>query len=142
MARNEAPADSGSAVPPSHRFYSALQWLGHSLRRFLPAPTSSRRLTDPIIGDTIILWNISFDPAKPARTLAERGLDFADAGLVFAGVTSTDPDTRHDYGEDRYITAGYLHGRRVVLVWTPRDNARRIISMRYAHADEEKRWTD
>ena len=30
---------------------------------------------------------ITFDPAKRARTLAERGLDFADANLVFAGVT-------------------------------------------------------
>jgi uncharacterized protein len=86
--------------------------------------------------------DISFDPAKRASTLAERGLDFADVGLVFAGVTRTDLDTRHNYGEDRYITAGYLHGRCVVLVWTPRGNARRIILMRYAHASEEKRWID
>jgi uncharacterized protein len=86
--------------------------------------------------------DISFDPAKRAKTLAERGLDFADAGLVFAGRTATVQDRRSDYGEDRYITAGYLRGRRVVLVWTPRGNARRIISMRYAHASEEKRWFD
>lgn len=86
--------------------------------------------------------DISFDPDKRARTLAERGLDFADAGWVFAGVTATVPDTRSDYGEDRYITAGYLRGRLVVLVWTPRGNARRIISMRYAHASEAKRWID
>jgi hypothetical protein len=90
-----------------------------------------------------INWvDISFDPAKRAKTLAERGLDFADAGLVFAGLTATVQDTRSGYGEDRYITAGYLDGRRVVLVWTPRGNARRIISMRYAHASEEKRWID
>lgn len=86
--------------------------------------------------------DISFDPAKRARTLAERGLDFADAGLVFSGVTATVQDLRGDHGEDRYITAGYLDGRRVVLVWTPRGDARRIISMRYAHASEEKRWID
>ncbi len=86
--------------------------------------------------------DISFDPAKRARTLAERGLDFADAGLVFAGVTKTGPDPRHDHGEDRYITAGYLHGRRVVMLWTPRGNTRRIISMRYAHASEERLWID
>jgi len=30
---------------------------------------------------------ITFDPAKRAKTLAERGLDFADAEIVFAGVT-------------------------------------------------------
>jgi hypothetical protein len=30
---------------------------------------------------------ITFAPAKRAKTLADRGLDFADAALVFAGVT-------------------------------------------------------
>jgi uncharacterized protein len=86
--------------------------------------------------------DISFDPAKRDRTLAERGLDFADAGVVFAGVTATIQDVRHSYGEDRYITIGQLRGRRVVLVWTPRGNARRIISMRYAHASEEAQRFD
>jgi len=88
--------------------------------------------------------DISFDPAKRDRTLSERGLDFADAGVVFAGVTATIQDLRQDYGEDRYITIGRLRGRRVVVVWTPRGNARRIISMRYAHASEEARfdWLD
>jgi hypothetical protein len=86
--------------------------------------------------------DISFDPAKRTKALAERGLDFADAGSVFAGRTITVQDTRHDYGEDRYITAGFLHGRRVILVWTPRGNVRRIMSMRYAHASEERRWID
>ena len=86
--------------------------------------------------------DISFDPAKRAVTLENRGLDFADAGLVFAGYTVTAQDMRQDYGEDRLITAGHLAGRCVVLVWTPRDGARRIISMRYAHANEERNWFD
>jgi uncharacterized DUF497 family protein len=30
----------------------------------------------------------------------------------------------------------------VVLVWTPRGHARRIISMRYGHADEEVSWQE
>jgi uncharacterized DUF497 family protein len=84
--------------------------------------------------------DISFDPAKRAATLLHRGLDFAEAGTVFAGLTITVLDTRRDYGEDRYITAGYLAGRCVVLVWTPRGGARRVISMRHAHADEERSW--
>jgi uncharacterized protein len=46
----------------------------------------------------------------------ERGLDFADVGLVFAGATATIQDMRRDYGEDRYITIGRLRSRRVVLV--------------------------
>jgi uncharacterized protein len=80
---------------------------------------------------------ITWDEAKRRRTLKERGLDFADAGLVFAGRSMTLPDERRDYAEPRFITAGWLHGRFVVIVWTPRDGSRRIISMRYGHADEE-----
>ncbi|MCX7383508.1 MAG: BrnT family toxin [Alphaproteobacteria bacterium] len=83
---------------------------------------------------------ITYDAVKRAATLAERGLDFADAAEVFAGVHATLDDDRIDYGEPRYITAGYLGGRLVVLVWTPRGNARRIISMRHAHGKEERRW--
>ena len=45
-----------------------------------------------------------------------------------------------DYGEDRFITIGALAGRLVVIVWTPRDDSRRVISMRYAHAKEARRW--
>jgi uncharacterized DUF497 family protein len=41
---------------------------------------------------------ITFDPSKRARTLAERGLDFADAALVFAGLHATLEDARRDYG--------------------------------------------
>ncbi|MFZ1092657.1 MAG: BrnT family toxin [Xanthobacteraceae bacterium] len=80
---------------------------------------------------------ITWHEAKRRRTLKERGLDFADARLVFAGRSMTLPDERRDYAEPRFITAGWLHGRFVVIVWTPRDGSRRIISMRYGHADEE-----
>ena len=84
--------------------------------------------------------DISFDPAKRVATLRGRGLDFADAGTVFEGRTVTVQDGRFDYDEDRFITAGYLTGRCVVIVWTPRDGSRRIISMRHAHAREEAAW--
>jgi uncharacterized DUF497 family protein len=73
-------------------------------------------------------------------TLARRGLDFADAALVFAGRTMTRPADRRDYGERRFITAGWLRGRFVVIVWTRRGRRRRIISMRHGHAEEETYW--
>lgn len=91
---------------------------------------------------TLIRVDISFDPAKRAITLEKRGLDFADAGLVFAAEVFTRPDDRKDYGEDRFTTAGYLAERCVVLAWTSRGGSRRIISMRYAHAHEERLWRD
>jgi uncharacterized DUF497 family protein len=79
---------------------------------------------------------IKFDAAKQAKTRAERGLDFADAAQVFAGVNMTISDDRADYGEQRFITVGLLGDRGVVLVWTTRGAARRIISMRYANERE------
>jgi uncharacterized DUF497 family protein len=83
---------------------------------------------------------ITFDPAKRERTLEDRGLDFADAGLVFAGATFTFKDERADYGEDRFVTVGELSGRMVIVVWTPTVDGRRIISMRKANEREQARY--
>jgi uncharacterized DUF497 family protein len=83
---------------------------------------------------------ITFDPAKRDKTLEERGLDFKEAAEVFSGDELTRKDTRFDYGEDRFVTAGYLAGRMVGLVWTPRGSATHVISMRHAHAKEERKW--
>jgi len=99
------------------------------------------RLLRLFFGGTIILVQIAYDPAKRARTLKERGLDFRDARLVFAGRIFTVADQRKDYGEDRFISVGYLHRRLVAIVWTQRGATRRIISMRYCHAKEAKAWT-
>ncbi|WP_346300260.1 BrnT family toxin [Halomonas sp. BM-2019] len=83
---------------------------------------------------------LTFDAAKRDQTLQARGLDFADAGKVFAGHHFTRGDDRQDYGEDRYITVGLLDDRMVVLVWTPRGAARRIISMRKANEREQQKY--
>lgn len=80
---------------------------------------------------------IEFDPDKRALTLAHRGLDMAEAEIVFGSPSLTIEDDRMDYGEPRYITIGTLRGRMVVLVWTPRGAAHRIISMRKANEREQ-----
>ena len=80
---------------------------------------------------------ITFDPIKRGRTLAERGLDFAQAKEVFAGKTFTREDDRFDYGEDRWITVGLLDQRMVVVVWTQRGKTRHVISMRKANEREQ-----
>ena len=64
---------------------------------------------------------ISFDPAKRAWTLSERGLDFMEAEKVFLAETIDIPDRRRDYGEPRVNSVGYLRGRMVIVCWTPRD---------------------
>ena len=83
---------------------------------------------------------VTFDPAKRDLAREQRGLDFADAAEVFQGRHTVAVDDRADYGETRFISAGFLRGRMVVLVWTLRGEARHVISMRHCHAKEEARW--
>lgn len=83
---------------------------------------------------------IEFNQAKRDKTLQERGLDFARAEEVFSGPVLSSEDKRFDYAEQRFITFGWLDGRRVVLVWTQRGEARRIISMRHANERESRKY--
>jgi len=59
---------------------------------------------------------------------------------VFAGLHFTLQDRRLAYAEPRFITIGALDQRMVVLVWTPRGKARRIISIRKANAREQTKY--
>ncbi|MCE8014339.1 BrnT family toxin [Billgrantia desiderata] len=83
---------------------------------------------------------LTYDEHKRAKTLEARGLDFADASDIFAGHHFNLLDDRNDYGEERYITVGTLKGRMVIVVWTPRGEARRIISMRKANEREQEKY--
>lgn len=83
---------------------------------------------------------ISFDPVKRALTLAERGLDFADAGKVFDGPVFEFEDDRFAYPERRFSTIGLLDGRMVVVIWTEARDGRRIISMRKGNEREQDRF--
>lgn len=80
---------------------------------------------------------VTFDQAKRDATFAERGLAFEDAEVVFEGDTLTVEDTRLDYGESRYQTIGFLEGRMVMVVWTPRGDDRHVISMRKCNDREQ-----
>ncbi|MBV5287724.1 MAG: BrnT family toxin [Methyloversatilis discipulorum] len=82
---------------------------------------------------------ITHDPAKRDKTLSERGLDFEDALLVFAGTTVEVVDDRKDYGERRIVCYDLLHGRVVVIGYTPRGSARHVFSMRKANDREQTR---
>ena len=59
---------------------------------------------------------------------------------MFASDHFTTPDDRANYGEPRYTTIGKMGDRMVVLVWTPRGTARRIISMRKANVREQEKY--
>lgn len=80
---------------------------------------------------------MTFDPTKREATLAERGLDFRDAALVFAGTTFEVEDERRDYGETHVVCFGLLRGRKVVVGYTPRGADRHVFSMRKANDREQ-----
>ena len=82
---------------------------------------------------------ITYDPAKREKTRKDRGLDFEDAAVFFAGVTLELEDTRKDYGETRMICYGHLAGRLVVVGYAPRGDDQHVFSMRKANARETKR---
>lgn len=86
--------------------------------------------------------DIEFDDEKRQQTLENRGLDFADAASLFEGPKFTVLDDRGDYGEDRFLTVGYLGDRLAIVVWTPRGEARRIISMRKCNAREQRKFRE
>jgi len=113
-------------------------------RRYPPASKKLRGtlcnyknlLTTDVYVTTKTFVDITYDPAKRQLTLENRGLDFKDAPLVFAGTVVEFFDDRFDYGEERMITVGLLRGAVVVIVWTDRETGPHIISMRKATKGE------
>ena len=85
---------------------------------------------------------ITFDPAKRDENFRTRGLAFEDAVTIFEGRTLDMVDSRTDYQEERIITVGMLNDRMMVLVWTQRGHARRIISMRKANEREQENFAE
>ena len=83
---------------------------------------------------------IEYDRVKRAETLRLRGLDMARADEIFVAEILTVEDSRVDYGETRLLTIGYLQGRMVALIWTPRGPVRRIISLRKANEREQAQY--
>ena len=83
---------------------------------------------------------ITYDPAKRAKTLEERGLDFEDAAEVFAGPVFEFEDIRKDYGERRMICYGLLASRLVVIGYVERGDNRHVFSMRKSNEREIARY--
>ncbi|ETX06319.1 BrnT family toxin [Candidatus Entotheonella palauensis] len=71
-------------------------------------------------------WN----PAKNDSNIAHHGIDFEDARRIFDGLVLERIDDRFDYGEERIIAIGVVDGRELYVVYTMREERRRIISAR------------
>jgi uncharacterized DUF497 family protein len=73
-----------------------------------------------------------WDDAKRKSNLKAHDLDFAEAELVFGGLTASYEDDRFRYNEQRFVTLGLLRGVPVSIVHTESQDVIRIISFRRA----------
>ena len=82
--------------------------------------------------------NYEWDQTKRQFNLETHGLDFVDVTDFNWDSAVIMEDTRRDYSETRYIAYGFLQGRLSVLVFTPRSESIRVISLRKANSREVK----
>lgn len=83
-------------------------------------------------------WNHN----KNQSNIKKHGIDFCDAWRIFEKPMLNKIDNRNDYGEQRYISLGQLDDAVVVVVYTIRNNNKRIISIRRANHEERKIYTE
>ena len=81
-------------------------------------------------------WDIN----KSDATYTRRGFDFLLATGIFDGPTVEIVDVRRDYREIRIRAMGETAGLVLVVVYTDRNNLRRIISARVASRKERAQW--
>lgn len=83
---------------------------------------------------------LTFDPAKNAKNIAERGLSFERVADLDWETAVLIEDTRKDYGERRVQVFARMVGRLHVAVITVRGNAMHVISFRKANRKEVMRY--
>ncbi len=81
-----------------------------------------------------------WDPAKAEANLRKHGIGFEDAALALLEVGLMKPSPRND--EHRFEAICILQGVLIVVVWTPRANAIRVLSARRAKRNERKRYRE
>jgi uncharacterized DUF497 family protein len=79
---------------------------------------------------------VTFDPAKNAKNIAERGLPFERVAELAWESAVLQEDRRKDYGERRVRVLARLGQRLHVAVITMRGDAMHVISFRKANRKE------
>ena len=84
---------------------------------------------------------LEWDEAKNRANIRKHGLDFADAEEMFRGVLLVRPDTREDYGEERWIGIGMIQGWCAFMAFAqPSYDTIRVISLRKANREERQEY--
>ena len=84
------------------------------------------------------MWD--WDEQKRQTTLLIRGLDFAMVNDFVISAAVIDPDERQDYGEARFKATGMIGDRLFVVIFTPRGDRFRLVSLRKANTREKREW--
>jgi uncharacterized DUF497 family protein len=79
-----------------------------------------------------------WDESKRRTNLAKHRIDFQDAKRIFDGPAFERVDSRH--GENRSIAIGLMEDVEIVVVYTVRNQRRRIISARRANCNERQEY--
>jgi uncharacterized DUF497 family protein len=81
-----------------------------------------------------------WDEKKRHANIIKHGVDFVDAASLFSRPFLILEDSRHDYGEKRFVAFGRIENRHIVLTFTKREEKIRIISMRKANKREQEKF--
>ena len=79
-----------------------------------------------------------WDDTKRLTNLGKHQVDFGEIENFDWDNAISEPSSR--YGEERWTAYGYMYGLLHAVVYTDRDEVRRIISVRRANARERKRY--
>ena len=82
----------------------------------------------------------TWDPAKNERNVAERGIPLSLAEAMDWSSALIAQDTREVYAERRDQVMGFIGDDLHMLVFTPRDGAVHVISLRRANKRERTRY--
>jgi uncharacterized DUF497 family protein len=87
---------------------------------------------------------VEWDIAKAEGNLKKHGVCFDDAVLVFHDAGRVEAyDGREFYGEERWVTVGFVHALMLYVVYTIRcEDTIRLISARKASAHERERYRE
>ena len=83
---------------------------------------------------------IEYDEAKNQNNINDRGISFELANDFDFSSALIVKDTRKDYQESRFFSLGYIARRLYALVFTPRNESIRVISLRKANSREVKKY--
>ena len=81
-----------------------------------------------------------WDEDKSERNFRDRGFDYGFAAQIFEGPVFEWCDIRKNWREIRVVAVGSIDGIIFTVIYTDRNNIRRIISARRARKKEIELW--